>query len=95
MNNITYEQFAYWCEKWNYTIEEGYRAMCFTANIIGQNFGNCIDYAKEVSNDNTHTNEFKTLVETIKNNAGLLINLYGRLDDMVFDMLKKHDKEAN
>ena len=48
MNNITYEQFEGWCKHWNYTTDEGFRAMCFVANIIGQNYGNCLEDAKKV-----------------------------------------------
>lgn len=47
MANITYEQFEYWCKHWNMTIEEGYRAMCFTANIIGANLSNRYNYANK------------------------------------------------
>lgn len=91
MGNMTYEQFVYWCEYWHYTIEEGYRAMCFTANIIGQHFGNRVDYANKISNDDNSSDAFKTLVETLKDDAMLLSILYGKLDSMVFEMLEKHE----
>lgn len=90
MGNITYEQFVNWCKHWNYTIDEGYKAMCFVANIIGQHCGNCVDYA-----NGNHSNTFKSIVETKKENAIQLLLLYGRLDSSVFEMLEKHDKEAN
>lgn len=94
MGNITYEQFVAWCKHWNYTVEEGFRAMCFSANIVGQYFGNCNDYAKEVSNKH-HSDAFKRIVEENKENAILLSTLYNRLESEVFNMLEKHDEEAN
>lgn len=94
MGNITYEQFVAWCKHWNYTVEEGFRAMCFSANIVGQYFGNCNDYAKEVAN-NHYSDAFKRIVEENKENAILLSTLYNRLESEVFNMLEKHDKEAN
>ena len=94
MGNITYEQFVAWCKYWNYTVEEGFRAMCFSANIVGQYFVNCNDYAKEVTN-NHHSDSFRHIVEENKENAILLSTLYNRLEREVFDMLEKHDEEAN
>ena len=93
MCNMTYEQFEFWCKHWNMTIEEGYKAMCFTSNIIGQNLSNHYDYANQIANDDNHTYAFKKLVGTIKDDAILLSNFYGNLKSMVFDMLKKHDEE--
>lgn len=91
--NMTYEQFEHWCKKCNYTIEEGFRAMCFVGNIIGQNFGNHIDYANQISNNNNHSDAFKSIVEKSKEDATLLLTLYGKMDNMIFEMLEKHDKE--
>lgn len=90
MGNITYEQFVDWCNHWNYTIEEGFRAMCFTANIVGQYFGNCNDYAQEVTN-NHHSDPFKHIVATNLENAILLLTLYNSLESEVFNMLEKHN----
>ena len=92
MGTITYEQFEAWCKHWNYTIEEGFRAMCFTANIVGQYFGNCNDYAKETANS-SHSDAFIKIVATNKENAILLSTLYNRLESEVFMMLEKHDKQ--
>lgn len=92
MGNMTYEQFEFWCKHWNMTIEEGYRAMCFTWNIVNQNFANCFEYANKVSNDN-HSDAFKKLVEKNKEDATILKVFYGSLENEVFNMLKKHDKE--
>lgn len=92
MGTITYEQFEAWCKHWNYTIEEGFRAMCFTANIVGQYFGNCNDYAKEISNS-SHSDGFIKIVATNKENAILLSTLYNQLESEVFMMLEKHDEE--
>lgn len=66
MRSITYEQFADWCKRWNYTINEGYKAMCFTSNIIGQYYGNCVDYEKEISHKDYPSTEFKKFVEAKK-----------------------------
>lgn len=96
MVNITYEQFEYWCKKWNYTIDEGYRAMCFVTNIIQQNLGNYTDYANKVCNDNNnHSNLFKNHVRKRQEDVIRLSILYGELNNNVFDMLKKHDEETN
>lgn len=95
MTNITYEQFEFWCKHWNMTTDEGYRAMCFTANIIGQNVANRFDYANEISNDDKHSDTFKNLVKKFKDDAMILSSLYGNLDSAVFEMLEKHDKEAD
>jgi hypothetical protein len=94
MNNITYEQFEGWCKHWNYTTDEGFRAMCFVANIIGQNYGNCLDDAKKVADSNNHSDAFKKIVETRKDNAVTLLDYYGRLESSIFDMLEKHDENA-
>lgn len=92
MKNITYEQFECWCKHWNMTTDEGHRAMCFTANIIGQNFVNHFDYANKISNDDNHSDAFKNIVEKLKDDAMLLSILYGKLDSAVFEMLEKHEK---
>lgn len=94
MEKFTYEQFEFWCKHWNMTIEEGYRAMCFTWNIVHQNFVNCFEYANKVSNDN-HSDTFKKLVEKTKEDATILKVFYDSLESEVFNMLDKHDKEAD
>lgn len=90
MGSITYEQFVAWCKHWNYTIEEGFRAMCFSANIVGQYFGNCNDYAKEITNSN-HSDAFKRIASTIREDAILLSTLYNKLESEVFTMLEKNE----
>ena len=92
MGIVTYDEFVAWCKHWGYTIEEGYKAMCFTANIIGQYFGNYIDY--ENKNINDYSSEaFKEFFKKEKHNAILLSSLYGELERMVFDMLEEHEKK--
>lgn len=93
MDNMTYEQFEFWCKHWNMTIEEGYRAMCFTWNIVNQNFVNRFEYANKVSEDNRHSDAFKNIVKKSKEDATILKVFYGSLESEVFKMLKKHDKE--
>lgn len=92
MGAITYEQFENWCKHWGYTIEEGFKAMCFTANIVGQYYGNCNDYTKEVTNSH-HSEAFKRLVSTIRQDAILLSMLYNKLESEVFNMLEKHEEK--
>lgn len=94
MQNVTYEQFMAWCKHWGYTEEEGYKAMCFTSNIIGQYFGNCANYVKHVNNDESHSysKAFKEHVEKKKNDANHLYLLYETLNTAVFDMLEEHEK---
>lgn len=94
MGNVTYEQFEFWCKHWNMTIDEGYRAMCFTWNIINQNFTNHFEYVNKVCNDN-HSDAFKKIVEKSKEDATILKVFYGSLESEVFNMLEKHDEEAN
>ena len=94
MYNITYEQFEFWCKHWNMTIEEGYRAICFTSNIVNQNFANHSDYADKVSNDN-HSDIFKKIVDKSKEDAIILKLFYDNLESEVFNMLEKHDKKIN
>lgn len=89
MGNITYEQFVAWCNHWGFSVEEGFKAMCFTANIVGQQYGNCIDYSKK-----DHSEPFMKLVEKGKNDATLLLVLYNELETQVFNMLEKHEKEV-
>lgn len=95
MYNITYEQFEFWCKHWNMTIDEGNEAMCFAANIISQNLANCVDYVNKISNDDNHSDAFKNLVEKFKNDAIYLSIFYGNLNNAIFEMLEKHDEEAN
>lgn len=92
MANMTYEQFEFWCKHWNMTIEEGYRAMCFTWNIVNQNFANHFEYANKISNEN-HSDDLKKIVEKSKEDATILKVFYGSLESEVYNMLEKHDKE--
>lgn len=84
---VSHDEFVAWCKHWNYTTEEGYRAMCFTANIIGQYYGNCIDEEKK-----SHSDAFKKFIKKEKDDAMLLLSLYGKLDRLVFEMLEEHEK---
>ena len=92
MENITYEQFVSLCKYWSYTVEDGYKAMCFVVNILGQHYGNYVDYAKEISHDDKHSDVFKRLVEKSRDDAMLLYTLYCQLNNAVFNMLEKHDE---
>lgn len=92
MGNMTYEQFEHWCKYWNLTIEEGYKAICFTANLIGQNLDNWKTYADDVYNEN-HTDAFKDLIKKIKDDAIILLVLFNKFESNMFSMLDKHDKE--
>lgn len=92
MGNITYEQFVEWCKYWNYTIDEGFRAMCFTVNIVGQYFGNCFDHEKEVLH-NGCSEAFKKIVKKEKDDAMLLLSLYNDLERTIYNMLEKHENK--
>ena len=93
MGNITYEQFEAWCKHWNYTIDEGFQAMCFSANIIGQHYGNCLDCVKEIKS-NHHSDAFKDIVNKNFKDAIILSDLYNMLDRQVFIVLEQHEKGA-
>lgn len=92
MGNVTYEQFVAWCKHWNYTTDEGFKAMCFVSNILGQYCGNCRNYVKETSINDKHSDVFKKLVEAKNEDAIRLLFLYNELHNAVFEMLEKHEK---
>ena len=93
MSGITYEQFMNWCKHWNYTTEEGFRAMCFVANIVNQNFSNYSDYCAVVENNEQRSEAFKKLVTGQKDSALILSTLYNQLENNVYLMLEQHDSE--
>ena len=95
MVNITHEQFEHWCKYWGYTTEEGFMAMCFVANIVGQNLGNHVDYTTKVENDPYRSEAFKNLVKSIKKDAIMLSTLYNNLESAIYNMLETHDSEVN
>lgn len=90
MEKFTYEQFEKWCEHWDMTVEEGYRAMCFTANIIGQNFDNCLKYHQRIENNPYNSEAVKKMTKTNFENAQKLVQLFLRLDEEVFDVLEAY-----
>jgi hypothetical protein len=90
MENFTYEQFARQCGRWNMTVEEGYKAMCFTANILGENIDNCLRYHQQVMNNPYNSEVIKKMTETKLENAQKLMGLYMRLDEEVFDVLEAY-----
>ena len=92
MNNITYEQFEFWCKHMNMSIEEGYKAMAFTSLIINQNMTNRHDHARKILNDGSHTDQFKKLIETLNNEAIALKISYDNLETSVYNMIDDHDK---
>lgn len=94
MGNMTYEQFEHWCKQYNYTIEEGYRAMCFVKNVITQNFANRTNYMHKVCADNENDDMIKDLVKKLSDDSALLSVFYKNLNTMIFDMLKKHYEET-
>lgn len=91
MGNITYEQFIGWCKYWNYTEDEGYKAMCFVESIVCTFSGNCLNYAKEISNG-THSDAFKNLVRKREEGVANMALLYRDLNTAVFKMLEDHEK---
>lgn len=93
MRSITYEQFADLCKRWNYTIDEGYGAICFVSDIISQYCINCTNYEKEISNKDYSSTAFNNFVKTKKENVLNLVNLYGKLDNIILGMLEDYDEE--
>lgn len=94
MSGITYEQFLNWCEYWNYTTEEGFKAMCFAANLVGQNFSNYSDYYAAVENNIQSSEAFKKLVMGQRDSALILSTLYSQLKSNVYQILKQHDSKG-
>ena len=92
MSNVTYEQFVAQCGHWNYTTNEGFKAMCFASNILGQYCGNCRNYLKEISNSEKHSDVFKKLAEMKNEDAIRLLFLYNELHNDIFKMLEDHEK---
>lgn len=90
MGKFTYEQFARQCERWNMTIEEGYRAMCFTFNIIGEHVDNCMKLHNMVVNTPYNSEVIKAMAENQLSNAQNLLGLYLELDQEVFDVLESY-----
>lgn len=90
MERFTYEQFEKRCEDWDMTVEEGYRAMCFTANILGENIDNCLKYNQKVENNPYNSDAVKKIAKTKLENSQKLIELYLRLDEEIFDVLEAY-----
>lgn len=95
MTNITYEQFKSWCEYWKISINDGYKALCFASSIIKQNTTNYFNYADKVCNDESHSDDFKSLVETWKERSLNLSLSYSELNSSIFNMLQEYDEESN
>lgn len=92
-SNITYEQFEFWCKHYNLTIDEGFRAICFASSIINQNLSNKAIYAHEINTNTKHSDEFKRLVKTWKEDATRLSVDYVCIENDIYHMLEKHDDE--
>lgn len=90
MGKFTYEQFEKECKRWDMTVEEGYRAMCFTACILGENIDNCLRYSQRVENNPYNSDVVKKMAETKLENAQKLVQLYLRLDEEIFDVLEAY-----
>lgn len=93
MGNMTYEQFAAWCEHWGYTVDEGYKAMCFVHNILGQHFNNKTEYVCKCE-ERGYSEALLSLAKASKDKAISLYSSFCDFDNAVFSMLEKHDKEA-
>ena len=95
MNDLTYEQFEEWCKYWGFTINEGFKAMCFTANIIGQNLNNTLEAQTKAENDPYMSDAFKKLVKQQHTEAINLSTFYNKLDSHIYSMLEKHESTTN
>lgn len=91
MPEFTYKQFEGWCEHWGFTVDEGFKAMCFTANIIGQNLSNTQEAKTKADNSPYMSNAFRKIVEQYHAEAINLSDLYGKLDRAIYNMLEKHE----
>jgi hypothetical protein len=91
MSDLTYDQFEYWCKYWGFTINEGYKAMCFVANIVGQNLNNAHEKQVKADNDPYKSNASKKLTKQWHIEAIDLSMLYGKLDSHIYSMLEKHE----
>lgn len=89
--NITYEQFESSCKKYEMTINEGYRAICFASSIINQKLSNTAVYSHEINTNPKYSDEFKRLVKKWKENAIRLSVDFSQLDSEIYNMLEKHD----
>lgn len=90
MEGFTYEQFEKLCEYWHMTVEEGYRAMCFTASILGENIGNCLRYNQKIENNPYNSDAAKKIAKTELENSQKLVELYLRLDEEIFYVLEDY-----
>lgn len=90
MGKFTYEQFEKECKRWDITVEEGYRAMCFTASILGENIDNCLRYNQRVENNPYNSSAVKNMAFSKLENAQKLMELYLRLDEEVYDVLEAY-----
>ena len=90
MEKFTYEQFEKECKCWDMTVEEGYRAMCFTASILGQNIDNCLRYNQRVENNPYNSSAVKNMAFFKLENAQKLMELYLRFDEEVYDVLEAY-----
>ena len=93
MGNMTYEQFAAWCEHWGYTVDEGFKAMCFVHNIIGQHVDNKAEYQRRCEHRGS-SEDFLSMVKNSTEKAQSAYFYYGDLNNEVFSMLEEHDKEV-
>lgn len=88
MGKFTYEQFEKECKRWDITVEEGYKAMCFTANILGEHFDNCLKYNQRIDRDPYNSSAVKNIAFAKLENAQKLMELYRLLDAEIYDVLE-------
>lgn len=92
-DKITYEQFKRICEKWNLSTNEGFKAMCFTFNVLNQNLENTCVYVDNILKNDNHSDGFKTLAKKWKENAIRLSVEYSSVENNIYEMLEKHYEE--
>ena len=92
-DKITYEQFKTICEKWNFDIEEGYKALCFVSSVINQNLSNKSSYVGDIIKNDRYSDEFKKYAKKWKENAVRLSVEYSSVENNIYEMLEKHYEE--
>jgi len=90
MEKFTYKQFEKECNRWDMTVEEGYKAMCFTASILGENIDNCLKYHQQVENNPYNSSVVKNMAFSRLEKAQKLMELYLRFDEEVYNVLEAY-----
>lgn len=75
---ITHKQFTDWCAYWGYTEEEGFKAICAAAQLLGFYLSNAKDKEMEI-----HSELYKRHLQVVFND----------MSDGIFNMLDEKNPE--